>query len=225
MGLSSSIEQKEEYHSFSDSLAIAGIPNFWNVISNIPFLIVGLFGIIRLKKMGRVNFQFLTFFIGVSLVAVGSGYYHYNPNNDTLVWDRLPMTIAFTSLMSIVISEFIDYKKGKRLLLPFLLFGIISILYWVELGDLRLYVLVQFYPIIAIPIILIFFKSEENSPKGFWYLIVAYVLAKLFEEYDFEIHNKLKLLSGHSLKHITASIGIYLLINSYIKQNKIIEKQ
>lgn len=223
--MSSPIEQNEDYHNFSDTLTIGRIPNFWNVISNFTFLIVGLFGILRLKKMDRVNSQFLAFFIGVSFVAIGSGYYHFNPNSSTLVWDRLPMTIAFTALMSIVISEFIDYKKGKLLLLPLLLLGIISIVYWVKLGDLRLYVLVQFYPILAIPVILILFKSAENSPKGFWLLLISYIIAKLFEIYDFEIHKTLKHLSGHSLKHISASVGVYLLINSYIRQNKFIEKQ
>ena len=224
-GLSSPIVQNEDYHNFSDTLTIGGIPNFWNVISNLPFLVVGLFGILRLKKMDRVNIQFLTLFIGVSLVSIGSGYYHYTPNSDTLVWDRLPMTIVFTALISIVISEFIDFKKGKLLLLPLLILGITSIVYWVKLGDLRLYALVQFYPILAIPVILIFFKSEENSPKGFWLLLISYVIAKLFETYDFEIHNSVKLLSGHTLKHITASTGIYLLINSYVRQNKIVEKK
>ncbi len=223
--LSSPIEQNEDYHNFSDTLTIGGIPNFWNVISNFPFLIVGLFGIIRLKKMDRVNFQFSIFFIGISLVAIGSGYYHFNPNSSTLVWDRLPMTIVFTALMSIVISEFIDFKKGKLLLIPFLLIGIISIIYWVKLDDLRLYALVQYYPIIAIPIILILFKSEENSSKGFWLLLITYIIAKLFETFDFEIYKTLKLLSGHSLKHLSASVGIYILINSYVRQNKIIEKQ
>lgn len=223
--LSSPIEQNEDYHNFSDTLTIGGIPNFWNVISNFPFLIVGLFGILRLKKMDRVNFQFLTFFIGVSLVAIGSGYYHFNPNSSTLVWDRLPMTIAFTALMSIVISEFIDCKKGKLLLLPLLLLGIISIVYWVKLDDLLLYALVQLYPILAIPVILVLFKSEKNSTNGFWLLLITYIIVKLFESYDIEIHKILKLLSGHSLKHISASVGIYLLINSFIRQNKIVEKR
>ena len=221
--LSSPIKQNEDYHNFSDTLTIGGISNFWNVISNFPFLIVGLFGILRLKKMDRVNLQFLTFFLGISFVAIGSGYYHLNPNSNTLVWDRLPMTIAFTALMSIVISEFINYKKGKLLLFPLLLLGIISIVYWVKLGDLRLYALIQFYPILAIPIILILFKSEKVSTRGFWLLLITYIIAKLFETYDFEIHKSLKLLSGHSLKHLSASVGVYLLINSYVRQHKIIE--
>lgn len=188
-GISSPIVQNEDYHNFSDTLTIGEIPNFSNVVSNLPFLIFGLFGILRLKKMNRANFQCLTFFIGVSFVSIGSAYYHYNPNSDSLVWDRLPMTIAFTSLISIVISEFIDYKKGKLLLIPLLILGIISIVYWVKTGDLRLYMFVQFYPILAIPVILILFKSEQSSPKGFWLLLISYILAKIFETYDFEIHN------------------------------------
>jgi len=124
--------------------------------------------------------------------------------------------------MSIVISEFIDYKKGKLLLW---ILEITSIVFWVKLGDLRLYALVQFYLILSIPVILILFKSEENLPNGFWFLWIPFVIAKLFETYDFEIHNKVKFLSGHSLKHITVSIGIFLLINSCIRHSKIVVKQ
>ena len=102
-GISSPIQQNEDYHNFSDTLTIGGVPNFWNVLSNMPFLIIGLYGILRLKKMDKLNFQFLIFFIGVSLVSIGSAYYHYCPNSSTLVWDRLPMTIVFTSFISIVI--------------------------------------------------------------------------------------------------------------------------
>jgi hypothetical protein len=126
--LSSPIQQNEDYHNFSDTLTIGGIPNFWNVTSNVPFLIVGFFGMSRLKNMQRLNVQFLIFFIGISFAAIGSGYYHFNPNNSTLVWDRLPTTIVFTTLISIIISEFIDFKKGKWILIPSLLTGIISIL-------------------------------------------------------------------------------------------------
>jgi len=112
-GLSSPIAQDVAYHNFSDTNRYGKIPNFWNVISNLPFLFVGLFGIFQLKNMKRVKLQFLLFFIGISFVSIGSAYYHYSPNNDSLVWDRLPMTIAFMSLISVVISEFIDKKKAK----------------------------------------------------------------------------------------------------------------
>jgi len=211
------IVQDENYHHFSDEFTIFKIPNFWNVISNIPFLIVGILGFFHLKKKPTNSLQYIIFFTGITLVAVGSGYYHINPTSETLIWDRLPMTFAFMALFSIVISEFIDDNKGKKFLFLLLLFGVISIVYWIGFNDLRLYVLVQFYPILAIPIILLLFNTNNKSTKAFWLLLVAYVMAKLLETYDFEIHNKLTLISGHSLKHVIAAIGVYVFIKYSFK--------
>ncbi len=213
--LSSPIAQDEAYHNFSDTLTIGGIPNFWNVVSNFPFLMVGLYGLFQIRRINKVNLQFLAFYIGISFVSIGSAYYHYSPTTNTLVWDRLPMTIVFTAFISIVISELINDKKGKVLLFPLVALGIVSILYWVFTGDLRIYALVQFYPILAIPVILVLFKTERNSTTGYWLLLVFYLVAKLFEMYDFEIQNHLKFMSGHSLKHVAASVGIYFFAKSW----------
>lgn len=214
------ILQDECYHSFSDQVTILGIPHFWNVVSNLPFLIVGVMGMILLKKMRRNNPQFFIFFLGIALVSLGSGYYHYWPDSATLIWDRLPMTVAFTALVSIVISEFIDDRLGRRLLYPLVILGIVSIAYWVMTEDLRLYALVQFYPILSIPVVLILFRSEKTSPKGFWLLLLWYIFAKLFEHFDHQIHDSIYLMSGHPLKHVAASIGIYFFITSYTKAHK-----
>ncbi|MFD0964671.1 ceramidase domain-containing protein [Pseudofulvibacter geojedonensis] len=207
------ILQDPNYHFFSDQNSCLTIPNCWNVLSNLPFFIVGIYGLISIKSKDNI-IAYRLFFIGVSLVAFGSGYYHLHPSNQTLVWDRLPMTIAFMGLFSVVLSEFINKNIGKKALLPLLLFGIVSILYWVFYEDLRLYILVQFYPIIAIPIILLFYKSKNHSIFGYWLLIICYGLAKVFEYFDTEIHQTLNIISGHSLKHIAAALGIYLWIRS-----------
>jgi hypothetical protein len=82
------------YHDFADKRAFLGIPNFLDVMTNIPYLLVGLAGIKYTRESESLSFRpaWLTMFVGVALVSAGSGYYHWNPNNDTLVWDRLPMT-------------------------------------------------------------------------------------------------------------------------------------
>lgn len=216
----SPIIQDKKYHNFCDSDTIFNIPNFWNVVSNLPFLIVGSIGLLKVSKFSESKIQYIVFFIGVFLVSIGSGYYHLNPNNDTLVWDRLPMTIAFMSLFSIVISEFIDQKKGFKLLIPALFTGVLSVIYWLVFKDLRIYVLVQFYPIIAMPLILIFFKSAYSLSIGYWMLSAGYLLAKIFEYYDFETQNALKVVSGHTLKHILAALGIACLLLTFIKRRK-----
>ena len=222
----SPIPQDLAYHDFSDNLGWFNIPNILNVLSNLPFLIIGLLGLHKLTKLNSLNiindnkFAYVGLFIGTTLVAFGSSYYHLWPNNQTLVWDRLPMTIAFMSLFSIVISEFISIKLGKILLAPLLILGLLSVSYWhiTEAnghGDLRFYAIVQFFPILAIPIILMTFKSSFSQVNGYWWLLLAYIAAKIFEHFDAAIHDILVVISGHSIKHVAAALGIYLLLRSY----------
>ena len=160
------ITQDLLYHNFSNGNMIFDIPNFWNVVTNLPFLIVGLFGLINLNILSKPRFQYIIFFIGLIFIAFGSSYYHMNPNNETLIWDRLSMIVAIMSLISIVISEFINNQFGKKSLIPLLTIGFFSILYWVIFDDLRIYVAVQFLPLIALPLILILFKSKYNILKS-----------------------------------------------------------
>lgn len=221
MLISSPIVQDQAYHNFSDIRTGIHVPNFGDVVSNLSFLIVGFIGLLRLKSIAEEKTPYFMFFLGISLVSIGSAYYHLEPNNDTLVWDRLPMTIAFMSLCSIVISEFISEKKGRFMLIPLLIIGLLSIVYWVISNDLRFYMLVQFYPMLAIPVVLIFFKSKYNLTIGYWLLLLAYVIAKLFEHFDQEIHHSIGFISGHTLKHLCASIGLFVLLYTYIKRRKV----
>ena len=98
------IAQDPAYHNFADQRAFFSIPNFFDVTSNLPFLFVGVWG---LWMVGRCHFldpverwPYVVLFIGIFLTCFGSAYYHWTPNNQTLVWDRLPMTIAFMGLLS-----------------------------------------------------------------------------------------------------------------------------
>jgi Ceramidase len=223
------IPQDPAYHHFKDVRNIMDIPNFWNVVSNIPFLIVGAIGLFKLsikdklKILPENKISYVLFYLSIFLVAVGSSYYHLYPNNETLVWDRLPMTIAFMALFSIVISEFISVQKGKTLLIPFILAGLIAVLYWhySELagnGNLTYYALVQFYPMVAIPLILICFSSRFTKGNAYWWLLSAYIAAKLCEHFDGEIYHVLHFISGHSIKHIIAALGLYAVLISYEKR-------
>ena len=217
------IKQSEHYHAFSDEHTLGGIPNFLNVVSNLPFLLVGLLGLIQVRNFKVNKLQYCVFFFGISLVSFGSAYYHYCPSSETLLWDRLPMTLAFMALFSIIISEFINSKAGQVMLFPFLSVGIISIVIWLIGDDLRMYALVQFYPMLAIPIVLLFCKSNGKSSNAYWVLLIAYIIAKFFEHFDLQVYDVLKIISGHSLKHIAAAIGVYLFL--LLKRKEILTKQ
>jgi len=224
--LAKPILQDEAYHTFSDESTILGIPNFWNVLSNLPFILVTIYGFLKVIRWVDQKWMYQILLLGIALVGLGSGYYHWGPTSTTLIWDRLPMTITFMSLFSIIISEFVSKKWGTNLFIPFIILGLSTILYWIysPSGDLRPYVLVQFYPMIAIPIILIFFKKNNQMTSGYWLLIGAYVIAKLCEHFDTNIHQYLVVMSGHSLKHIFAAIGLYLFLKSQYEWKRILKK-
>jgi hypothetical protein len=160
------------------------------------------------------------------LIGFGSGYYHLWPSNQTLVWDRLPMTLVFMALIAIIIAEYLSVNIGKRLLYPLLIVGGASVLYWDYTesngeGDLRFYILVQFMPLIAIPLILLFMKPTYTYGNRYWWLLCTYIFAKLFEYFDRFIFEVLTVLSGHTLKHLIAALGILLLLNGYNRRKKI----
>ena len=172
--------QDIDYHPFADRNDYFSIPNFWNVVSNLPFLIIGGWGMLfvafkgqRITKILQPNYFIL--FFGILLTGIGSSYYHWNPNNQTLVWDRLPMTISFMSVFSVIIGEYIGTKHARVLLFSLLTLGVSSVFYWnytesIGCGDLRMYIAVQFFPMVLIPMIMVLFKSG-NYPAKYLYPI------------------------------------------------------
>jgi len=216
----SPISQDVSYHNFVDSRVFFGIPNFWNVISNFPFVIVAFLGFYNLKAIASSRTQYLVFFLGILLISGGSAYYHLKPNDNTLVWDRLPMTISFMALLSIIISEFINPKTGWLMLMPLVLLGLLSVQYWTYSADLRPYLFIQFYPMLAIPVILIFFNSKFNLTIGYWWLLLAYLLAKIFEHFDNHVYSYFA-VSGHTMKHLVSALGLFILFYSFLKREKI----
>jgi len=219
------IPQNPQYHQFADTATLLGIPNFWNVASNILFLIVGILGLLAHPlppgRLPELQTPYTAFFVGIFLTGLGSGFYHWNPNNQTLVWDRLPMTLSFMAFLCIVIGEHISIRASRRLFWPLAILGVASVLYWqkTELdghGDLRPYAVVQFLPMLLIPLILTWMPSRFSSVGYLWLAILAYGLAKLLEHFDHGLFRLLGFLGGHPLKHIAAASGaglVYLALS------------
>lgn len=212
------ISQDLSYHNLADKRAISAIPNFFDVTTNIFFAIFGFMGFYYClrNKQSDAPRSWIIFFSGVALVSFGSGYYHLNPNNDTLVWDRLPMTVGFMGLFIALLSEYVNTKIERLALIPAVVLGLFSVIYWHYADDLRLYIWVQVIPLLTIPVAMILFKGKYTLQKYLVYALIFYLLAKVTETYDKEIFSiTYEQLSGHSLKHILASIGplyIYLML-------------
>lgn len=207
------IAQPSWYHDFADRRTIAGIPNFVDVISNITFLAVGIAGLgycLRSREEARISWSL--FFLAVGLVFFGSVHYHLAPGNATLFWDRLPMAMGFMALLIGLYTELVNRNIERYLLLPAVLAGFGSVIWWRIFDDLRFYIWVQAIPLIALPSALLLYRSRYTR---LWFLIVAlfgYLLAKVFEVYDRQVYSLTgQLLSGHTLKHLFAALGCFFL--------------
>lgn len=213
------------YHEFADNRTTLGIPNALDVLSNIPFLIVGAWGLLwLLGKSSRSSFidegervPYLVFFLGVALTGAGSFYYHLAPSNSRLPWDLLPMTCSFISMVVALTMERISVTLGSVCLTPLLALGIASVAYWYVSeaqgrGNYKFYLFVQYFSPVLLVFIVALFPPRYS---GMSYLVAAFAFfgaAKLFESFDRPIYSSRAIVSGHSLKHVAAGISCYLVL-------------
>ena len=206
------IPQDLAYHLFADTRKLFGIRNFFDVSSNILFFIIGTIGIKFTVSnwVSKESWAWLILFSSVLLVSFGSAYYHLNPNNQTLVWDRLPMALGFMALFVVVLGDYVDKRIQSWLLIPMCLLGIFSVFYWHVTDDLRLYAWVQFISMGLIVIILLMYRPQTLQTKYLIYAFIFYLFSKITEHFDKEIFNYLmNQVSGHTLKHLFAAISTY----------------
>lgn len=221
------IPQSEAYHNFADQRTLLGVPHCLDVISNVPFLIVGVWGmwLVAPKRRAtssqfvdsRERWPYLVFFIGVALTAFGSSYYHLMPNDSRLVWDRIPMTVGFMGLLAAMIGERISVKAGLRSIAPLLVLGVASVFYWRATqstghGDLRPYALVQFGSMLVILLLIALFPPRYTLGADLLVSFGIYGLAKVFEAADRPIFALGGVFSGHTLKHLTAALSAYWIL-------------
>ena len=216
------IGQPQSYHMFADQRRWLGIPNFGDVVSNVPFALVGIWGLWFLLRLtpeqtrapfidARERWPYVLVAGGLLLTAFGSGYYHLAPDNARLVWDRLPMIIVFMSLISAMIAERISVRAGLWLLPVLLVLGAASVVqwYWSELrgaGDLRFYGVVQVYAGLVL-VLMLFFPARYTRTSDLGGVVGWYLLAKLWETLYKPIFALGHIVSGHTLKHLAAAMG------------------
>ncbi|PWT81761.1 MAG: alkaline phytoceramidase [Acidobacteria bacterium] len=214
------------YHDFADQRCLFCIPHCLNVVSNLPFLIVGLWGMAYLMRCEpSVRFEqhqdrwyYGFFFFAVALTGIGSAYYHSDPTNERLLWDRLPLAMAFMALFAMVIAERISYRAGITLFMPLVILGGGTVVYWHFTeqwgrGDLRPYLLVQLYPLLAIPLILLLFPARFTLTQDLFAALLCYLFAKGLELADRVVYAQGAIVSGHTLKHLIAALAPYFVLH------------
>ena len=224
------ITQPANYHDFADRHTVLCIPHFADVISNVGFSLVAGWGWLRLQRLGdhpeiRDGWAgYRLFLIGLFFTALGSAYYHLEPDNLGLFWDRLPIALACGGLLAGVWGD--TRQKSSALLSAALaIFAVASVLWWyiTELGgtgDLRPYLLLQGLPILLIPL----WQGLSGQPTAdrwaFGGALLLYIFAKITEQYDHEIAGALGILTGHTLKHLLATAAAALIIARLVRRTQ-----
>jgi hypothetical protein len=215
------LPQDPTYHRFADARTFLGVRYGQNVLSNAPFLVVGGLGMLFVWRR-RDTFldpaeawPYFVFFVGVALTAFGSGYYHLEPTDARLVWDRLPIAMAFMALFAAILGERIAVRVGLLLLGPLMALGLASVYYWTftaehGTGDLRPYYFVQGYPLLAIPLLLALFPARYTRGYDLLIAVAWYLAAKFCEGYDHAIYDFLgQTMSGHTIKHLLSAMSAF----------------
>lgn len=222
------IAQSQAYHAFADHRTLFGLPNFWNFVTNLPILLAGLAGLAFLWRYrhdprwrpGRDVYCAL--FVSLALTGLGSAWYHWAPSDATLVWDRLPLSALFLCFFAALWQETLG-KLNPAAKLGLLLAGPLSVLFWLGTGDLRVYGLIQFVPMLLMPILLASAQVRGTAPGLWWWVLGAYAVAKVLEALDSQ---RLQVIgfSGHALKHLLAAAASALLVAHLAKRRSARER-
>lgn len=214
------LAQDPAYHRFADPRALGGVPNAANVLSNVAFLLAGLAGLAAIRAGPplldrRERAPWLTFFAAVALVGPGSAWYHLAPSNGSLVWDRLPMAVAFAAFLVAVLAERIG-PAAARLLAPAAVAAAATVAYWfvteaMGRGDLRPYALAQYAPLLLVPLVLLLYPARYSHGAAWLAGLALYGLAKAAELLDAPLLAANGIVGGHAVKHLlaAAAVGVF----------------
>lgn len=223
LAMAGPIPQDPAYHGFADQRTIWGIPNFWNVVSNLPMFFLGAYALRHSlanwqhRPAGVARWIPMMLGVGIFSACFGSAYYHWAPDNLTLVWDRLPMTLMFMPLLALLVFDYLGERAGKAAFFLLLPLGVFSVFYWhfteaAGHGDLRPYAFVQFFPMLAVPFFLWLFPGRVNYVRYVYLILGWYILAKLAEHFDATVYDTLGFWSGHTVKHLLGSVSLFYVL-------------
>lgn len=207
--------------AFADRRTLLGIPNALDVLSNAVFAWAGLIGFLRLRSL-EPALRPIGVVLQVALlgVTVGSGFYHLAPSPERLLFDRLPITVAFMAVLALALGDRVSPRLGRGTLAPLVAFGAGTALLWYfgwnggdapGAGDLRPYALTQAVPMAALPILLLLFPGRLEERRLLLALLL-YGVAKGFEAFDHQIFALGGIVSGHTLKHLVAGLACFFLV-------------
>ena len=203
-------------HTLADQRALWGIPCALDVLSNLPFAIAGLWGLVALRRVapGMLDApsRALTnlFFAGLVCTAAGSALYHWQPQDAGLLWDRLGMVLPFAGLLGLAGASRVSARAGAAAAGTVLLAGPLAVLWWSHSGNLLPWAVVQLGGMLVVLALACLPRRDGALALHLGAVMALYALAKLFEAADHAVFEATgQAVSGHSLKHVLAAAAAW----------------
>ena len=208
---------------FCGSTADGGGPaTALNVLSNLPFIVsaccsaFGFFLDGRSAPPGVFEYDvergpYWVYFVGLVLTGIGSSYFHADPCNATLTWDRAGLAIAFMALFTSILAERVHVAlcRAGHFGRSFCSASAVSFIGITPTHRRRrstfLFhraVLSARHPAGAAVLLSAALHARRRSLAA----LLCYVLAKGLEILDREVYTGAGFVSGHTLKHLVASL-------------------
>jgi hypothetical protein len=220
VGLMHPVIKGPGFHHYADARAVLGIPNAGDVLSNLPFVIVGVLGLLVARKVeGLPRGLVALFFAGVLAIGVGSGAYHAHPIDATLAFDWLPIVLALAWLTALVVADRVDRRLGTIAAYVLPLAAVGSVLFWwlgggtVAGGDMRWYGFVQLLFVAMVPLIVLLYPQGALDRRLLLLAVASFVLARVVNKADHQILDAIG-VSGHSLKHLAAGMAAWFVLRA-----------
>ena len=214
---------------FADTRSWHGLPNAMDVLSNLPFVLMGCWGLYWLNRIDRAHHEALAgfplappasdppdntldcawlFFAGLIATAAGSAFYHLAPDAPRLAADRAGMAVAFAGLIGVAVCERVSQRAGWPAAWFVLTTGLLSAEIAQETGNVLPWALVQFGGMALVLTLALSRPMPGAVGLRLGWVIAAYVLAKAFELADQPIYEATQgVISGHTLKHLCAALA------------------
>jgi hypothetical protein len=222
-----SMPQPRAYHLFVDARTCLGIPNFFNAASNLGFLAAGL-GMLIFLYARRAKFAemfiergepwlFVVLYAATLMVTFGSGYYHLAPDNASLFWDRLPMTLVASAFVGTIIADRFGARAGVWSLAVLFALSCGALAYWLATQSLAHdnvwpYIATVYGGLAFAVVAMALFPSRYTHARAAWISVAIYIIAMAFDTWlDAPLYAAGAILSGHSLKHLLAAVALFWL--------------
>jgi hypothetical protein len=213
------VPQHNDYHAFADQRTLLNLPFAADVLSNLPFGIIGVIGLGLVAAQRSSDEQktqlglFTLSFLGLILTTLASSFYHFSPNNYGLSIDRLGMTSAFAGIIGLAVATRISDRAGMASALTILILAPFSIVHWYQTDNLWLWSVLQGGGMIALVLLALRSTLASGISIRLGWIVAPYAIAKVLELSDHAIFEfSQHTVSGHSLKHLAAAAAAWPLI-------------